>query len=81
MELKWTSTLNEITGNEIDQQFKVWVRAVDGGLEPLLDANGNQVEIAPGETFQYKYNEKQGFEGREITYVVSGQPTDALFIN
>ena len=81
VELKWTSTLNEITGNEIDQRFKVWVRAEDGGLEPLLDAKGNQVEIAPGETFQYHYNVKQGFEGREITYVVSGQPTDALFIN
>lgn len=81
VELKWTSTLNEITGNEIDQRFKVWVRAEDGHLVPLLDANGNQVEIAPGETFQYNYNEKQGFEGREITYVVSGQPTDALFIN
>ena len=79
VELKWTSTLNEITGNEIDQQFKVWVRAVDGGLEPLLDANGNQVEIAPGKTFQYNYNEKQGFEGREITYVVSGRPTDEMF--
>ena len=81
VELKWTSTLNKITGNEIDQRFKVWVRAEDGGLEPLLDANGNQVEIAPGKTFQYNYNVKQGFEGREITYVVSGQPTDALFIN
>lgn len=81
VELKWTSTLNKITGNEINQQFKVWVRAVDGGLEPLLDANGNQVEIAPGKTFQYHYNVKQGFSGREITYVVSGQPTDALFIN
>lgn len=81
VELKWTSTLNEITGNEIDQRFKVWVRAEDGGLEPLLDANGNQVEIAPGKTFYYNYNVKQGFEGREITYVVSGQPTDALFIN
>lgn len=81
VELKWTSTLNEITGNEIDQRFKVWVRAEDGGLEPLLDANGNQVEIAPGKTFQYNYHVKQGFEGREITYVVSGQPTDALFIN
>ena len=81
VELKWTSTLNEITGNEIGQRFKVWVRAEDGGLEPLLDANGNQVEIAPGETFQYNYNEKQDYEGREITYVVSGQPTDALFIN
>lgn len=81
VELKWTSTLNEITGNEIDQRFKVWVRAVDGGLEPLLDANGNQVEIAPGKPFYYNYNVKQGFEGREITYVVSGQPTDALFIN
>ena len=81
VELKWTSTLNEITGNEIDQRFKVWVRAEDGGLEPLLDANGNQVEIAPGKTFQYNYNVKQGFEGREITYVVSGQPTDAFFIN
>lgn len=81
VELKWTSTLNEITGNEIDQRFRVWVRAEDRGLEPLLDANGNQVEIAPGETFQYKYNVKQGFEGREITYVVSGQPTDAFFIN
>ncbi len=81
VDLKWTSTLNEITGNEIDQRFKVWVRAEDGGLEPLLDANGKQVEIAPGETFYYNYNVKQGFEGREITYVVSGQPTDALFIN
>lgn len=81
VELKWTSTLNDITGNEIDQRFKVWVRAEDGGLEPLLDANGNQVEIAPGKTFHYNYNEKQGFEGREITYVVSGRPTDALFIN
>ena len=81
VELKWTSTLNEITGNEIDQRFKVWVRAEDGGLKPLLDANGNQVEIAPGKTFHYNYNVKQGFEGREITYVVSGQPTDALFIN
>lgn len=79
VELKWTSTLNKITGNEIDQQFKVWVRAVDGGLEPLLDANGNQVEIAPGKTFQYNYNEKQGKEGREITYVVSGRPTDKMF--
>ena len=81
VDLKWTSTLNKITGNEIDQRFKVWVRAEDGGLKPLLDANGNQVEIAPGETFEYNYNVKQGFEGREITYVVSGQPTDALFIN
>lgn len=81
VDLKWTSTLNKITGNEIDQRFKVWVRAEDGGLEPLLDANGNQVEIAPGKTFHYNYNVKQGFEGREITYVVSGQPTDALFIN
>lgn len=81
VELKWTSTLNKITGNEIDQRFKVWVRAEDGGLEPLLDANGNKVEIAPGKTFYYNYNVKQGFEGREITYVVSGQPTDALFIN
>lgn len=81
VELKWTSSLNEITGNEFDQRFKVWVRAEDGGLEPLLDANSNQVEIAPGETFQYNYNVKQGFEGREITYVVSGRPTDALFIN
>lgn len=81
VELKWISTLNEITGNEIHQRFKVWVRAEDGGLKPLLDANGNQVEIAPGKTFQYNYNVKQGFEGREITYVVSGQPTDALFIN
>ncbi|MDY3882038.1 MAG: hypothetical protein SOZ50_02030, partial [Sodaliphilus sp.] len=81
VELKWTSTLNEITGNEIDQRFRVWVRAEDGGLEPLLDTNGNQVEIAPGKTFQYNYNVKQGFEGREITYVVSGQPTDAFFIN
>lgn len=81
VELTWISTLNKITGNEIDQRFKVWVRAEDRGLEPLLDANGNQVEIAPGETFQYNYNEKQGFEGREITYVVSGRPTDALFIN
>lgn len=79
VELKWTSTLNEITGNEIDQRFKVWVRAEDGGLEPLLDANGNQVEIAPGKTFQYNYNEKQGSEGREITYVVSGRPTDEMF--
>ena len=81
VELKWTSTLNEITGNEIDQRFKVWVRAEDGGLERLLDANGNQVEIAPGETFQYNYNynEKQGSEGREITYVVSGRPTDKMF--
>lgn len=79
VELKWTSTLNEITGNEIDQRFKVWVRAEDRGLEPLLDANGNQVEIAPGKTFQYNYNEKQGFEGREITYVVSGRPTDEMF--
>lgn len=79
VELKWTSTLNEITGNEIDQRFKVWVRAEDGGLEPLLDANGNQVEIAPGKTFQYNYNETQGFEGREITYVVSGRPTDKMF--
>lgn len=81
VDLKWTSTLNKITGNEIDQRFKVWVRAEDGGLKPLLDANGNQVEIAPGKTFQYNYNVKQGLEGREITYVVSGQPTDALFIN
>ena len=81
VDLKWTSTLNKITGNEIDQRFKVWVRAEDGGLKPLLDANGNQVEIAPGKTFHYNYNVKQGFEGREITYVVSGQPTDALFIN
>ena len=79
VELKWTSTLNEITGNEINQRFKVWVRAEDGGLEPLLDANGNQVEIAPGKTFHYNYNEKQGFEGREITYVVSGRPTDEMF--
>ena len=79
VELKWTSTLNEITGNEIDQRFKVWVRAEDGGLEPLLDANGNQVEIAPGKTFQYNYNEKQDEEGREITYVVSGRPTDKMF--
>lgn len=79
VELKWTSTLNKITGNEIDQQFKVWVRAEDGGLKPLLDANGNQVKIAPGKTFQYDYNVKQGFEGREITYVVSGQPTDKMF--
>lgn len=79
VELKWTSTLNKITGNEIDQRFKVWVRAEDGGLKPLLDANGNQVEIAPGETFQYHYNEKQGKEGREITYVVSGRPTDKMF--
>ena len=79
VELKWTSTLNKITGNEIDQRFKVWVRAEDGGLEPLLDANGNLVEIAPGETFQYNYNEAQGFEGREITYVVSGRPTDKMF--
>ena len=79
VELKWTSTLNEITGNEIDQRFKVWVRAEDGGLEQLLDAKGNQVEIAPGKTFQYNYNVKQGFEGREITYVVSGQPTDEMF--
>lgn len=79
VELKWTSTLNEITGNEINQRFKVWVRAKDGGLKRLLDANGNQVEIAPGETFQYNYNETQGFEGREITYVVSGQPTDKMF--
>ena len=39
------------------------------------------MEIAPGKPFQYNYNVKQGFEGREITYVVSGQPTDALFIN
>lgn len=81
VELKWTSSLNEITGNEFDQRFKVWVRAEDGGLEQLLDANGNQVEIAPGETFQYNYKVKQGFEGSEITYVVSGQPTDAFFIN
>ena len=79
VELKWTSTLNEITGNEINQRFKVWVRAVDGGLEPLLDANGKQVEIAPGKTFQYNYNEKQDEEGREITYVVSGRPTDKMF--
>lgn len=79
VELKWTSTLNEITGNEINQRFKVWVRAEDGGLEPLLDANGNQVEIAPGKTFQYNYNEKQDEEGREITYVVSGRPTDEMF--
>ena len=79
VELKWTSTLNEITGNEINQQFKVWVRAVDGGLEPLLDANGKQVEIAPGKTFQYNYNEKQDEEGREITYVVSGRRTDKMF--
>ena len=79
VELKWTSTLNEITGNEIDQRFKVWVRAEDGGLKPLLDANGNQVKIAPGKTFQYNYNEKQDEEGREITYVVSGRPTDELF--
>ena len=79
VDLKWTSTLNKITGNEIDQRFKVWVRAEDGGLEPLLDANGNQMEIAPGKTFQYNYNEKQGFEGREITYVVSGRPTDEMF--
>ena len=81
VDLKWTSTLNEITGNEINQRFKVWVRAEDGRLEPLLDANGNQVKIAPGETFEYNYKVKQGIEGREITYVVSGQPTDALFIN
>ena len=81
VELKWTSTLNEITGNEINQRFKVWVRAEDGRLEPLLDANGNQVEIAPGETFQYNYNEKRGIEGREITYVVSGRPTDEMFNN
>lgn len=79
VELKWTSTLNEITGNEINQQFKVWVRAEDGGLKPLLDANGNQVEIAPGKPFQYNYNEKQDEEGREITYVVSGRPTDEMF--
>lgn len=79
VELKWTSTLNKITGNEIDQQFKVWVRAEDGGLKPLLDANGNQVEIAPGKTFYYNYKVKQGFEGREITYVVSGRPTDKMF--
>ena len=79
VELKWISTLNKITGNEIDQRFKVWVRAEDGGLEPLLDANGNQVEIAPGKTFQYNYNEKQDEEGREITYVVSGRPTDEMF--
>lgn len=79
VELKWISTLNEITGNEINQRFKVWVRAEDGGLKPLLDANGNQVEIAPGKTFQYDYNVKQGLEGREITYVVSGQPTDKMF--
>lgn len=81
VKLQWTSTLNEITGNEINQRFKVWVRAEDGRLEPLLDANGNQVKIAPGETFEYNYKVKQGSEGREITYVVSGQPTDALFIN
>ena len=79
VELKWTSTLNEITGNEINQRFKVWVRAEDGGLKPLLDANGNQVEIAPGKPFQYNYNEKQDEEGREITYVVSGRPTDEMF--
>ena len=79
VDLKWTSTLNKITGNEIDQQFKVWVRAEDGGLEPLLDANRHQVEIAPGKTFQYNYKVKQGFEGREITYVVSGRPTDKMF--
>ncbi|MDY3077489.1 MAG: hypothetical protein SOW62_05045, partial [Sodaliphilus sp.] len=29
VELKWISTLNEITGNEINQRFKVWVRAKD----------------------------------------------------
>lgn len=79
--LTWVSTLNKITGNEIDQRFLVWVRDTDGGLSPLTDAEGKQVTIAPGETFQYSYNEPQTYEGREITYVVSGQPTDALFIN
>lgn len=79
--LTWTSSLNEITGNEINQRFLLWVRDTDGALKPLTDADGKQVTIAPGETFEYTYQEAQTYEGREITYVVSGQPTDALFIN
>ena len=77
--LDWTSSLNEITGNEIPQRFLVWYRDVDGSIKPLMDAEGKQVTIAPGETFEYSYLEPQLQDGREITYIVSGQPTDGMF--
>ncbi|MDO4511485.1 MAG: hypothetical protein Q4B68_06695 [Bacteroidales bacterium] len=81
VKLTWTSSLNEITGNEIKQRFLVWYRDVDGSVKPLMDADGRQVTIAPGETFEHSYNEAQLEEGREITYVVSGQPVESLFID
>ncbi|MDO4970482.1 MAG: hypothetical protein Q4E41_00095 [Bacteroidales bacterium] len=77
--LDWTSSLNQITGNEIPQRFLVWYRDVDGSIKPLMDAEGKQVTVAPGETFEYSYLEPQLQNGREITYIVSGQPTDGMF--
>ncbi|MDO4511440.1 MAG: hypothetical protein Q4B68_06465 [Bacteroidales bacterium] len=81
VELTWTSSLNQVTGNETKQRFLVWYRDIDGSVKPLMDAEGRQVTIAPGETYSHVYNEPQEFEGREITYVVSGQPVDAMFID
>ncbi len=79
--LAWTSSLNEVTGNEVNQRFLLWVRDEDGSLKPLTGEDGKQVTVAPGENFEYSYNEAQTYQGREITYVVSGQPTDAQFVN
>lgn len=76
--LDWTSMLDEITGNTVDEDFYIFVKDPDTGeLTPLLDENGEQVPMQKGYTYTYLVDREE--HGRNITYVVKGKPTIPCF--
>lgn len=76
--LNWTSKLDEITGNTVNQDFSIFVKdEATGELTPLLDAEGNPVVVHGGYTYTYTVDKEE--HGRNITYVVTGKPAGAPF--
>lgn len=72
--LDWTSNLNEMVNNNINQTYIIYT--------VTFDEHGNRVyepldTLVNPESLVYSYNVKQQLSSQQITYVILGYPTDA----
>ena len=69
--LDWTSSLNEMSGSDVDQTYTVYIVLTDeNGVETL------QQLVVTGQT-HYDYTVPQNEHSYTITYIVKGTPADS----
>ena len=72
--LGWSSTLNNMVNNDVDQTYIIYTVTTDSLGNPVytpLDTLVNPDEL------EYTYNVKQTMASQQIRYVIMGFPTDA----